>query len=74
MTKTLTDVSVQVRQLRDKAIAVADGTMTEREGKEVEQWFWVPLSQIEVDPSEYAVGDTVTVTLPEWLATDKGLV
>lgn len=73
-TKTLTDVSCTVRQIRDKAIAVADGTMTERDGREVEKWFFLPLSQIEVDPAEYEVGDTVTVTLPEWLATDKGLI
>lgn len=72
--KTLTDISVQVRQIRDKSIAVADGTMTERDGREVEQWFFLPLSQIEVDPEDYASGDTVTVTLPEWLATEKGLI
>lgn len=74
MSRTLTDISVQVRQIRDKAIAVADGTMTEREGREVERWFWLPISQIECDPEEYQVGDTVTVTLPEWLGIDKGLL
>ena len=70
----LTDISCQVRQIRDKAIAVADGTMTERDGREVERWFWLPKSAIEVDPSEYEVGDTVTVTLPEALATEKEMI
>ena len=80
MAKTLTDISCAVRQIRDKAIAVADGTMGEHtdpqtgEVTERETWFWLPKSQIEVDPEEYEVGDTVTVTLPEWLATEKGLL
>ena len=72
--KTLTDIACHVRQVRDKAIAVADGTTEENEGRDREVWYWLPLSQIEVDPSTYDVGDEVTVTLPEWLAMDKGLI
>lgn len=78
--KTLTDISCVVRQVREKAIAVADGATTEytdpRTGEvtEREKWYFLPLSQIEVDPTDYDVGDTVTVTMPEWLATHKGLV
>jgi hypothetical protein len=69
-----------VRQIREKAIAVADGTMTENmdpytgEVTEKEKWFFLPLSQIEVDPEDYKVGDTVTVTVPEFIAVDRGLV
>lgn len=78
--KTLTDVSCTVRQIRDKAIAVADGTTEEHtdqrtgEVKERETWFWLPKSMVEVDPSDYDVGDTVTVTMPEWKAQDVGLI
>ncbi len=72
--KTLTDISCQVRQVRDKAIAVADGTMTDYQGREVEKFFWLPLSMIEVDPPDYQEGDTVTVTLPEWKAQEVGLI
>lgn len=72
--KTLTDISCHVRQVRDKAIAVADGTTEEHEGREREVWYWLPLSQIEVEPEHYDVGDEVTVTLPCWLAMDKGLI
>lgn len=80
MSKTLTDIACHVRQVRDKAIAVADGTMDEQtdprtgEITEREKWFWLPLSQIEVEPEDYNAGDAVTVTLPEWLAMDKGLI
>lgn len=74
MSKTLTDISCIVRQMREKAIAVTDGTTEEHEGREREKWFWLPLSQIEVDPSGYEPGDEVTVTLPEWLAAEKGLI
>jgi len=40
---------------------------------------WLPKSQCEVDssPNENKLlrrGDTVTVTLPEWLAIEKGIV
>jgi hypothetical protein len=75
-----TEISCTVRQVREKAIAVADGTMQEvadretGEVKEREKWFWLPLSAIEVDPSDYEVGDTVTVTLPERLATEKEII
>jgi hypothetical protein len=78
--KTLTDVAVTVRQIREKAIAVADGTTKEWMDpdtgvvSEKEAWYWLPKSQIEVDPEDYEAGDAVTVTLPEWLATDKGLL
>ncbi len=77
---TLTDVSVTVRQIRDKSIAVADGTSSEwmdpdtGEVKVRETWYFLPLSQITVDPEDYEVGDTVTVTMGEWLATEKGLI
>lgn len=37
-----------------------------------EEAVWLPLSQIEVD--ETGIGGIVTVTLPEWLAEDKGLI
>jgi hypothetical protein len=33
---------------------------------------WLPRSQIEYDRNA-SVGDIITVTMPEWLATDKGL-
>lgn len=78
--KTLTDVSCTVRQIRDKAIAVADGTTEEHtdqrtgEVTEREKWAWLAKSLIEVDPEDYEVGDTVTVTMPEWVAEDKGLI
>lgn len=77
---TLTDVAVTVRQIRDKAIAVADGSSSEwmdpdtGEVKLRESWYWLPKSQIEVDPPDYEVGDTVTVTMPEFIAVDRGLV
>lgn len=76
----LTDVSVQVRQIRDKAIAVADGTETDftdpRTGEvcKREKWTWLPKSMIEVDPPDYEIGSTVTVTLPETMATEKELI
>ena len=34
----------------------------------------LPLSQIEIEIEETGVGGIVTVTLPEWLALDKGLI
>ncbi len=80
MGRQLTDIACTVRQVREKAIAVADGTMDEQvdkatgEVREREKWFWLPLSMVEIEPSDYGVGDTVTVTLPEWKAQDVGLI
>ncbi|MEJ6846816.1 hypothetical protein V3589_11425 [Sinorhizobium fredii] len=70
----LVDIACQV--VRDdpdqKAIAVADGTeesYTDDHGVERTRlkWFWLPRSQIQMN-------DNGTVTMPEWLAVDKGLV
>ena len=78
--KTLTDIACTVRQIRDKAIAVADGTTEEHtdqrtgEVTERERWFWWPKSVIEVDPSDYDVGDTVTITVPEAMAIEKEML
>lgn len=35
---------------------------------------WLPASQVELDPPDPAPGQAVTVTLPETLAIDKGIV
>jgi hypothetical protein len=36
---------------------------------------WLPLSQIEITPTpSRSGGSEVTVTAPEWLATERGLV
>lgn len=35
---------------------------------------WVPLSQCEVDWPEGGMAGKATVTMPEWLALDKGLI
>ena len=70
----LTDIACKIVGETDKAIAVADGTMEKHEGREREKWYWIPKRVAEVDPSEYDIGDTVTVTLPEAMAQDKGLI
>ena len=72
--KHTVEVSCAVRQIRDKAIAVADGTTEEVNGVEREKFFWLAKSLITVEPEDYAVGDTVTVTMPEWVGVDKGLL
>lgn len=73
MKSDLIDIACKVVQDREKAIAITDGTEEETvdprtgEIKTREKWFWLPKSQVEVN------GDG-TVTMPEWLAADKGLV
>jgi len=34
----------------------------------------LPRAMIVVEPEEYEAGDKVTITMPEWLAIDHGLV
>lgn len=56
-------VDICVEFLRDsgRAIKVSDGNVEE----------WLPKSQIEYDGEP---GDTITVTMPNWLALEKGLI
>lgn len=53
---------------RKKAIAVVNGT-DERVhgGGKQEKWFWLPRQYVEIN-------DDGTVTIPEWLALEKGLI
>ena len=73
------EISCKVAQVREKAIAVEDGTMGEWTNettgvvKSRPKWFWLPKSQIEVEPPTYDVGTMVVVTLSESMATEKGL-
>lgn len=66
----IVDVVVEMRDdsPHRQAIAVFDG---EKDKNDKEVWVWLPRSQIEVDKLE---GRSVTISLPEWLAMDKGLI
>lgn len=56
--KELTDIAGEVRGETDKAYRFYDGVRTE----------WVPKSQVEWDADEQIM------TMPLWLAEDKGFV
>ena len=62
--KTLHDDSYQFVRETEKAICVTDGK------KEV----WLPKSQIEYELKQVTGTTFADVTMPEWLAIDKGLV
>ena len=57
-------VEVEIRLKTDHAILVHDG---KREA-------WLPLSQIEDADDVLEPGHHVELLIPEWLATEKGLV
>lgn len=56
------DLTVELRRETEKAVLVTDG------GDAV----WLPRSQIEIDLTDD--GKAHVVTLPEWLASEKGLL
>jgi hypothetical protein len=62
----LVDLTLTVRADRPKSVAVTDDT------KVGAKWVWLPKSQIEI--VGLAAGNTVQITMPEWLAKDKGLL
>ena len=65
---TLCDVEVYIHRETDKAWFVS-GDGDESIG------VWVPKSQAEFEPDKHAKEDRAgTLTLPEWLAIDKGLI
>lgn len=63
MTSALADLSVIVRHETASAWLIDHG------GKEP---CWIPKSQGEIEPN--ADGRTVTLTIPQWLAEEKGMV
>jgi len=61
----LTDITVQLHQETQRAILVSDDG-------DLEKAVWLPKSQVEF--AEKPGSDVIEVTLPEWLATERGLV
>ena len=65
MTKSnIIDIDVSVEARTGKAVLVHDGNK--------DSAVWLPLSQIEISPTGFA--GIETITLPEWLALEKGLI
>lgn len=60
----LVDVTMQVHAKTDRAILASD------DGDE-KFAVWLPLSQIEVEMMD---DGTAEITMPEWLAMEKGLI
>ncbi len=64
MKSDLVDLTMQRHAETEKAILVSDDG-------ERDHAVWLPKSRIEIEKKDRAV---VVVTLPEWLAIEKGLV
>lgn len=64
MKSNLTEIDVEVTMRTEKAVLVRTGDKSKA--------VWLPLSQVELHPT--GIGGIETVVLPEWLATEKGLV
>jgi hypothetical protein len=58
----LVDIAGELRADRERSIQFFDGSKT----------VWLPKSQIEVEKT--GPNNFVTVTMPEWLALEKGLI
>lgn len=63
------DVEVFVHHTTHAAMLVS---LIEPDGKTVSEKVWLPLSQIEAESTDS--NETTTVSIPEWLAIDKGLI
>jgi len=63
--KEYVEIACQVRFKTDRAVLIHDGA---REA-------WIPHSQIEdPDPEDIEIGQHITLLIPEFLATEKGLL
>lgn len=60
----LIDITVQLHHETDKAVLVSDDG-------EKDNAVWLPRSMIEIDGKK---DNILEITLPEWLAMDKGLI
>ena len=69
MKSNLIDISAKLRHETNHAYLIADGRTEIKKGdtKPSELRVWVPKSQVEFD------GDMI-VTMPEWLALEKGFI
>ena len=64
MRSNIIDIDVEVTARTAKAVLVHDGDKSKA--------VWLPLAQIEI--SQTSITGIETVTLPEWLALEKGLI
>lgn len=64
MTVNLIDIDVEIVARTERAVLAHTGNK--------EEAAWLPLAQIEVASSGFE--GIHTVTIPEWLAIDKGLI
>lgn len=64
MKSDIIDIDVSVEARTEKAVLVHTG---DRDAAA-----WLPLSQVEIH--EAGFGGIFTISLPEWLAIDKGLI
>lgn len=64
MKSDLIDITVQLLHETERAVLVTDSTP--------EKGVWLPRSQVEIEPAD--MGRLHVVTLPEWLAIERGLV
>jgi predicted RNA-binding protein (virulence factor B family) len=58
------EICIEIKRKTPKAYLVSDGGDDEQ---------WLPRSQMEND-EDYDIGDTFTVSIPEWLAKEKGFI
>lgn len=60
----LVDIAGIVIERREKAIWINAGDTKA----------WLPLSQVELNPEDADAGHSVEISMPEWLAKEKGLI
>ena len=60
----LCDVTVRVHHTTERAVLVSDDG-------DPEKAVWLPLSQVEVETKANGIAE---ITLPEWLAKERGLI
>lgn len=67
------EVSLDFRKETAGAYAFYQGDTTEDEetGEIKEVWIWLPKSQVSIESRK---GELCTVSMPEWIAQEKGLI
>jgi len=58
------EIAVDIKHITDAAVLVSDG----------DKQVWIPKGQIEDYTDELIIGHSITIFIPEWLATNKGLI
>lgn len=73
MKAQLTDIECRIQRETERAIGIDIGNTEKVGGRTRAKLYWLPKQHAEYDSDMVGAGKVTVVTIPEWLAIEKGL-